>query len=85
MTRIYDYVVAVTKRFPDKSRLTFTDPQLLAHDIKYDIEHNHLFFFSDAACWEHVEARIHNDDFEIALRKLKRNYRTWLRHHPATI
>lgn len=79
MTRIYDYVVAVTKRFSDKSRLKFTDSMLLAHDVRYDIEHNRLYDYTDEQMLYHIAANLHDEDFKVAFSSFKRNYSSWLR------
>lgn len=82
MTRGYEYVLAVVRRFPDPRKLELGSAQLLANDIKQEIEDNHLSFDNEDAFWRHVEACISNDVFEAAYRKLKRNYKVWLRLHP---
>ena len=79
MTKIYDYVVAVTKRYPDKTRLSYSQSQLLAHDVKYDIEHNHLYDYTDEQMMYHIRASVHDDDFKKAFKSFKRNYHSWLR------
>lgn len=81
MNRIYDYVVAVTTRYPDSSALPFTSPVLLAHDVRYDIEHNELFHLSEEELLRHIDLCLHSDDQQLAFRKFKQNYRAWLRRH----
>ena len=83
MTRIYNYVVAVTKRYPDQQVLKFNQPQLLAHDVRYDIERHHLYDYTDEQMLRHIEACLHDDEFRQAFRAFKRNYRSWLRRHTA--
>ena len=68
MTRIYNYVVAVTKRYPDQKVLKFNQPQLLAHDVRYDIEHNQLYDYTDEQMLRHIEASLHDDEFRQAFR-----------------
>jgi len=83
MTSIYNYVVAVTKRYPDQKVLKFNQPQLLAHDVRYDIEHNQLYDYTDEQMLRHIEASLHDDEFRQAFRAFKRNYRSWLRRQSA--
>ena len=83
MTRIYNYIVAVTKRYPDQQVLKFNQPQLLAHDVRYDIEHNQLYDYTDEQMLRHIEACLHDDEFRHAFKAFKHNYRSWLRRHTA--
>ena len=79
MKKIYDYVVEVTTRYPDQKVLQFNQPQLLAHDIRYDIEHNNLYDYTDEQMLKHIDSSIHYAEFKQAFRLFKRNYRRWLR------
>ena len=83
MTNVYNYVVAVTKRYPNKDYLKFSQPQLLAHDVRYDIEHNKLFDYSDEQMLSHIDCCLRDDEFRKAFKSFKRNFRSWLRRQQA--
>ena len=79
MTCIYNYVTAVTKRFPKMRETDLSSYRLLAHDIKADIDINHISYPTDAELLEYVESRLHTDEQRKALRDFKRHYHAWLR------
>lgn len=81
MLQILHYIESVVKRNPKTDRLALTDASLLAHDIKYDVEHNKLSFEDDAALLRHVDISIRCDEQRVAFRKFKRNYQAWLKQH----
>lgn len=79
MDGIYNYVTIVTKRFPKILEMDLSSYRLLAHDIKADIDINHISYPTDAELLEYVESRLHADEQRIALRDFKRHYHAWLR------
>lgn len=81
MLQILHYIESVVKRYPKTDSLTITEAPLLAHDIKYDVEHNKLSFADDAALLRHVDISIRCDEQREAFCKFKRNYHAWLKRH----
>lgn len=81
MNRLYLYVTAVTKRYPDMRNYPLSSYRLLAHDIKADIDVRKASYPTDTEFLKHVESCLHGEDQMKSLRDFKRHYHAWLRRH----